>query len=98
VEKAIGEADVILVNQSVQPITPSHAMSARETGPDACQLKITRQLAETKAKPAAIPAPLLRAGRDPHRRDITKWSRYWQEAVQRRCVEKTLLALVRAME
>ncbi len=35
-EKAIGEADVILVNQFVLPITPSHAMSARATGPDAC--------------------------------------------------------------
>ena len=96
VEKAIGEADVILVEPVVQPdYTKSRDERSGELSLTAANYKITRELLETKAKPDAILLHSLpRMDEIPNDVDITRWSRYWQEAFNGVVMRMTLLALV----
>lgn len=96
VEKAIAAADVILVEPVVQPdYTKSRDERGREVGLTPANYKITRELLETKAKPDAILLHSLpRMDEIPPDVDITKWSRYWQEAFNGVVMRMTLLALV----
>ena len=57
--------------------------------------KITRELLMTKAKPDAILLHSLpRMDEIPPDVDITRWSRYWQEAYNGVVMRMALLALV----
>jgi len=96
VEKAIAEADVILVEPVVQPdYTKSRDERGKEVGMTPANYKITRELLETKAKSDAILLHSLpRMDEIPPDVDITKWSRYWQEAFNGVVMRMTLLALV----
>jgi aspartate carbamoyltransferase catalytic subunit len=97
VEKAIAEADVILVEPVVQP---DYTKSRDErTGKDLSltpsNYKITRELLEKKAKSDAILLHSLpRMDEIPADVDITHWSRYWQEAFNGVVMRMALLALV----
>ena len=96
VEQAIGEADVILVEPVVQPdYTKSRDEREGEVEMTPANYKITRQLLETKAKPDAILLHSLpRMDEIPTDVDITRWSRYWQEAFNGVVMRMALLALV----
>jgi aspartate carbamoyltransferase catalytic subunit len=82
VAEAIGDADVILVEPVVQPdYTKSRDERGDDVGMTPANYKITRQLLETKAKSNAILLHSLpRMDEIPPDVDITRWSRYWQEA------------------
>ena len=82
VEEAIGNADVILVEPVVQPdYTKSRDERGDDVGMTPANYKITRELLETKAKSNAILLHSLpRMDEIPPDVDITRWSRYWQEA------------------
>lgn len=97
VEKAIGDADIILVEPVVQPdYTKSRdERSGKDVGMTPANYKITRQLLETKAKSDAILLHSLpRMDEIPADVDITHWSRYWQEAFNGVVMRMALLALV----
>jgi aspartate carbamoyltransferase catalytic subunit len=97
VEKAIADADVILVEPVVQPdYTKSRdERSGKEVGMTPANYKITRELLETKAKSDAILLHSLpRMDEIPADVDITHWSRYWQEAFNGVVMRMALLALV----
>ena len=96
VEKAIAEADVILVEPVVQPdYTKSRDERGKEVGMTPANYKITRELLEKKAKSDAILLHSLpRMDEVPVDVDITRWSRYWQEAFNGVVMRMTLLALV----
>ena len=96
VEKAISEADVILVEPVVQPdYTKSRDERGKEVGLTPANYKITRELLEKKAKSDAILLHSLpRMDEIPTDVDITRWSRYWQEAFNGVVMRMTLLALV----
>ena len=96
VEQAIGKADVILVEPVVQPdYTKSRDERAGDIGLTPANYKITRQLLETKAKPDALLLHSLpRMDEIPTDVDITRWSRYWQEAFNGVVMRMALLALV----
>jgi aspartate carbamoyltransferase catalytic subunit len=97
VEKAIGDADVILVEPVVQPdYTKSRdERSGKEVGLTPANYKITRELLEKKAKSDAILLHSLpRMDEIPPDVDITHWSRYWQEAFNGVVMRMALLALV----
>jgi aspartate carbamoyltransferase catalytic subunit len=97
VEQAIGDADVILVEPVVQPdYTKSRDERAgKDVGLTPANYKITRPLLETKAKSDAILLHSLpRMDEIPTDVDITKWSRYWQEAFNGVVMRMALLALV----
>jgi aspartate carbamoyltransferase catalytic subunit len=95
VEQAIGDADVILVEPVVQPDYTKSRQEAGEHGMTPANYKITRELLETKAKPDAILLHSLpRMDEIPPDVDITRWSRYWQEAFNGVVVRMALLALV----
>ncbi|MCE9645006.1 MAG: aspartate carbamoyltransferase [Chloroflexi bacterium] len=96
VEKAIAEADVILVEPVVQPdYTKSRDERSGELNLTPANYKITRELLEKKAKPDAILLHSLpRMDEIPTDVDITRWSRYWQEAFNGVVMRMTLLALV----
>jgi len=96
VEKAIGEADVILVEPVVQPdYTKSRDERKGDLDLTPANYKITRELLEKKAKSDAILLHSLpRMDEIPTDVDITKWSRYWQEAFNGVVMRMTLLALV----
>jgi len=96
VEKAIAEADVILVEPVVQPdYTKSRDERTGELNLTPANYRITRELLETKAKSDAILLHSLpRMDEIPVDVDITKWSRYWQEAFNGVVMRMTLLALV----
>ena len=96
VEKVIAEADVILVEPVVQPdYTKSSDERGKEVGLTPVNYKITRELLESKAKPDAILLHSLpRMDEIPADVDITRWSRYWQEAFNGVVMRMTLLALV----
>ncbi len=96
VEQAIGDADVILVEPVVQPdYTKSRDERTGEVGLTPANYKITRELLERKAKPDAILLHSLpRMDEIPTDVDITRWSRYWQEAFYGVVVRMALLALV----
>ncbi len=95
VEKVIGEADVILVEPVVQPDYTQSRQEAGEHGQTPANYKITRQLLETKAKSNAILLHSLpRMDEIPPDVDITRWSRYWQEAFYGVVMRMALIALV----
>ncbi len=95
VEQAIGDADVILVEPVVQPDYTKSRQEAGEHGMTPANYKITRELLETKAKPDAILLHSLpRMDEIPPDVDITRWSRYWQEAFNGVVMRMALLALV----
>ncbi|MBN1977370.1 MAG: aspartate carbamoyltransferase [Anaerolineae bacterium] len=96
VEEAIADADVILVEPVVQPdYTKSRDERAGDVGLTPANYKITRDLLANKAKSDAILLHSLpRMDEIPPDVDITKWSRYWQEAFNGVVVRMALLALV----
>jgi len=96
VEQCIGDADVILVEPVVQPdYTKARDERKGDAGLTPANYKITRELLETKAKSHAILLHSLpRMDEIPTDVDITKWSRYWQEAFQGVVMRMALLALV----
>jgi aspartate carbamoyltransferase catalytic subunit len=95
VEQAIADADVILVEPVVQPDYTKSRQEAGEHGMTPANYKITRELLETKAKPDAILLHSLpRMDEIPPDVDITRWSRYWQEAFNGVVMRMALLALV----
>ena len=96
VEEAISEADVILVEPVVQPdYTKSRDEREGEVDFTPANYKITRELLTKKAKPDAILLHSLpRMYEIPADVDITRWSRYWQEAFNGVVMRMALLALV----
>jgi aspartate carbamoyltransferase catalytic subunit len=95
VEQAIGEADVILVEPVVQPDYTKSRQEAGEHGMTPANYKITRELLANKAKSDAILLHSLpRMDEIPPDVDITRWSRYWQEAYNGVVMRMALLALV----
>jgi aspartate carbamoyltransferase catalytic subunit len=96
VEQAIGEADVILVEPVVQPdYTKSRDERSGGVGLTPLNYKITRELLSSKAKSDAILLHSLpRMDEIPTDVDITRWSRYWQEAFNGVVMRMALLALV----
>jgi aspartate carbamoyltransferase catalytic subunit len=96
VEQAIADADVILVEPVVQPdYTKSRDERTGDLNLTPANYKITRELLEKKAKSDAILLHSLpRMDEVPLDVDITKWSRYWQEAFNGVVMRMTLLALV----
>ncbi|MEZ4643547.1 MAG: aspartate carbamoyltransferase [Chloroflexota bacterium] len=96
VEEAIAEADVILVEPVVQPdYTKSRDERSGDIGLTPSNYKITKDLLINKAKSDAILLHSLpRMDEIPADVDITRWSRYWQEAFNGVVMRMALLALV----
>jgi aspartate carbamoyltransferase catalytic subunit len=96
VEEAIADADVILVEPVVQPdYTKSRDERGEDVGLTPANYKITRDLLFNKAKSDAILLHSLpRMDEIPPDVDITKWSRYWQEAFNGVVMRMALLALI----
>ncbi len=96
VEKAIADADVILVEPVVQPdYTKSRDERSGNVGLTPANYKITRELLFSKAKPDAILLHSLpRMDEIPNDVDITRWSRYWQEAFNGVVMRMALIAMV----
>lgn len=95
VEQAIGKADVILVEPVVQPDYTKSRQEAGDHGLTPANYKITRELLMKKAKSDAILLHSLpRMDEIPTDVDITRWSRYWQEAFNGVVMRMALLALV----
>lgn len=97
VEQAIAEADVILVEPVVQPDynKARDERTGKEVGMTPSNYKITRELLTTKAKSDAILLHSLpRMDEIPTDVDITRWSRYWQEAYNGVVMRMALIALV----
>jgi aspartate carbamoyltransferase catalytic subunit len=96
VEEAIADADVILVEPVVQPdYTKSRDERKGDLDLTPANYKITRELLSTKAKSDAILLHSLpRMDEIPADVDITRWSRYWQEAFNGVVMRMALLALV----
>lgn len=96
VEQAISKADVILVEPVVQPdYTKSRDERGKDVALTPANYRITRELLMTKAKPDAILLHSLpRMDEIPTDVDITRWSRYWQEAFSGVVIRMALLALV----
>lgn len=95
VEQVISKADVILVEPVVQPDYTQSRQEAGDRGLTPNNYKITRELLYTKAKPDAILLHSLpRMDEIPTDVDITRWSRYWQEAFNGVVMRMALLALV----
>jgi len=96
VEQVIAQADVILVEPVVQPdYTKARDERKGETIETPANYKITRELLTTKARPDAILLHSLpRMDEIPTDVDITRWSRYWQEAFNGVVMRMALLALV----
>jgi aspartate carbamoyltransferase catalytic subunit len=96
VKDAISDADVILVEPVVQPdYTKSMDERTGEVDLTPSNYKITRDLLFKEAKSDAILLHSLpRMDEIPTDVDITKWSRYWQEAFNGVVMRMALLALV----
>jgi aspartate carbamoyltransferase catalytic subunit len=95
VADAIDQADVILVEPVVQPDYTQSRQEAGEHGLTPANYKITRELLQTKAKSDAILLHSLpRMDEIPPDVDITRWSRYWQEAFNGVVIRMALLALI----
>ena len=96
VADVIADADVIWSSRSYSPTTPKPATSAKATTGETFEAyKITRELLTTKAKSDAILLHSLpRMDEIPADVDITRWSRYWQEAFNGVVMRMALLALV----
>jgi len=91
----IDEADVILVEPVVQPDYTQARQEAGEHGMTPDNYKITRELLSKKAKSDAILLHSLpRMDEIPPDVDITRWSRYWQEAFNGVVMRMALLSLV----
>jgi aspartate carbamoyltransferase catalytic subunit len=94
VEQAIADADVILV----EPVAARHTKSRDERSGQVdltpANYKITRELLANKAKPDAILLHSLpRMDEIPADVDITRWSRYWQEAFNGVVMRMALIAM-----
>ena len=87
---------MILVEPVVQPdYTKSRQEASKDHSLTPAHYKITRDLLANKAKSDAILLHSLpRMDEIPLDVDITKWSRYWQEAFQGVVMRMALLALV----
>ena len=96
VEQAIADADVILVEPVVQPdYTKSRDERDGAVSLTPSNYQITRDLLFHKAKSDAILLHSLpRMDEIPPDVDITRWSRYWQEAFNGVVMRMALLALV----
>lgn len=96
VEQAIADADVILVEPVVQPdYTKSRDERDGAVSLTPSNYQITRELLFNKAKSDAILLHSLpRMDEIPPDVDITRWSRYWQEAFNGVVMRMALLALV----
>ena len=96
VADVIADADVILVEPVVQPdYTKSRDDRDGDVGMTPANYKITRELLTTKAKSDAILLHSLpRMDEIPPDVDITRWSRYWQEAYNGVVMRMALIALV----
>jgi len=96
VEQVIAQADVILVEPVMQPdYTKARDERKGDTGLTPANYKITRELLTGKAKSNAILLHSLpRMDEIPTDVDITRWSRYWQEAFNGVVMRMALLALV----
>ncbi len=96
VEQAIADADVILVEPVIQPdYTQARQEASKDKSLTPANFKITRELLTTKAKSDAILLHSLpRMDEIPTDVDITRWSRYWQEAFNGVVMRMALLALV----
>ena len=96
VEQAIADADVILVEPVVQPdYTKSRDERSGDVSLTPANYMITRELLSNKAKSDAILLHSLpRMDEIPPDVDITRWSRYWQEAFNGVVMRMALLALV----
>lgn len=95
VEQAIADADVILVEPVVQPDYTKSRQEAGDHGLTPDNYKITRELLSTKGKSDAILLHSLpRMDEIPSDVDITRWSRYWQEAYNGVVMRMALLALI----
>ncbi len=96
VKEAIADADVILVEPVVQPdYTKARDERSGDVDLTPSNYKITRELLSTKAKSDAILLHSLpRMDEIPADVDITRWSRYWQEAFNGVVMRMALLALV----
>lgn len=96
VEEAIADADVILVEPVVQPdYTKARVEREGEVERSADNYRITRDLLANKAKSDAILLHSLpRMDEIPPDVDITRWSRYWQEAFNGVVMRMALLAAV----
>jgi aspartate carbamoyltransferase catalytic subunit len=96
VEQVIAEADVILVEPVVQPdYTKSRDERKGDVDLTPANYRITKSLLENKAKSDAILLHSLpRMDEVPVDVDITRWSRYWQEAFNGVVMRMALLALV----
>jgi len=96
VKQAIADADVILVEPVVQPdYTKARDERTGDEGLTPSNYKITRELLSTKAKSDAILLHSLpRMDEIPPDVDITKWSRYWQEAFNGVVMRMALLASI----
>jgi len=91
----IDQADVILVEPVVQPDYTKSRQEAGEHGETPENYKITRDLLFNKAKSDSILLHSLpRMDEIPADVDITKHSRYWQEAYNGVVMRMALLALV----
>ena len=92
----IGDADVILVEPTVQPdYTKSRDERTGDEGLTPANFKITRDLLVNKAKSDAILLHSLpRMDEIPADVDGTRWSRYWQEAFNGVVMRMALLASV----
>ena len=93
--EAIADADVILVEPVVQPdYTKSRDERSGNIDLTPANYKITRDLLFSKAKSDAILLHSLpRMDEIPTDVDITRWSRYWQEAFNGVVMRMALLAL-----
>jgi len=96
VEQAIADADVILVEPVMQPdYTKARDERKGDAGFTPDNYRITRELLTKKAKSDAILLHSLpRMDEVPTDVDITRWSRYWQEAFNGVVMRMALLALV----
>ncbi len=96
IEQVIADADVILVEPVIQPdYTQARQEASKDHSLTPPAYKITRELLATKAKSDAILLHSLpRMDEIPLDVDITKWSRYWQEAYHGVVMRMALLALV----
>jgi aspartate carbamoyltransferase catalytic subunit len=99
VEQAIAKADVILVEPVVQPDYTKSRQEAEDHGQTPANYKITRELLTKKAKSDAILLHSLpRMDEVPTDVDITRWSRYWQEAFNGVVLKMALLSLILGAE
>lgn len=96
VEQAIANADVILVEPVIQAdYTQSRVEAIKEIPQTPANFKLTRDLLMRKAKSDMVLLHSLpRMDEIPPDVDITRWSRYWQEAFYGVVMRMALIALV----